>query len=263
MNRHSPRILALIALLVVPGVVAFEPGTDVRQYLGFVLTESNADGVIDEREVSVARPHTWETVHGESILEIQISLVTQAGGAVNPTAEFEAIWDGDAVDNCNWHVEGGTITGGRFNPSISLYCILPAFAEEGNHTIEIRRTEVTGTPITDATTSIVLHQREEIMHPITDFEAATGLTALEFLFFIGLAIVGVFLWSRRRDLAVRALGSLLIIMDAVLMSVVGFLTFQSNSGLLFAFALVFLVFGTYSLIRAFIDFGKNQRGLGL
>lgn len=156
-------LFLIAALMLVPGVAAQE--TNVLQYRGFIVTEQSSDGILPETVVNVPERHTWDPVGGSSMLEVRVSLVVNSGAATNPQADFRVLWNASAVDDCSWHVEGGTVTGGRFNPFVSTYCALPAFVAPGSHTIQVERTSVTGVPVSNAVTSIILHQTETVeMH---------------------------------------------------------------------------------------------------
>lgn len=182
----KPWLLFLAVVLVAPAAVAQDAGTDVRQYRAFVLTEQSDNGVIAEMNVTVDDRHTWTSEGGQSMLEVLAAYTTQSGSVTNPQADYRLVWNGTAVDDCEWHVQGGTISGGRFNPTIALYCLLPSFVEPGNHTVEVERTAVTGTPVIESVTSIVLHQTESIEMDITVASAFDEF--LPYLFWGGLAL---------------------------------------------------------------------------
>lgn len=213
--QHSHRILpllALLSLLFTPGALAANlPDEHVVQYVAFVHTQRNSNGDLPQIDVDVRKVHGWDVAAGDSVLELRANYLVSSGGAVSPFAEFRLVWDEQPLDACEWRVEGGTITGGRFNPVISMFCQVPEWAEPGAHTVAVDRTSSSGTPIVDATTSIILHQKETVT-TMTNFEGLTGLTAIEFLIFPALAFLGSFMWSRN-DVGVRLFGIFLVLFD--------------------------------------------------
>lgn len=226
---------------------------DVRSYIAFVHTDRGTDGILPETSFELDRPHDWLVAATESILQVNANYVTQAGATISPSAEFQVFFDAAALTECEWIIEGGTIAGGRSNPSISIWCDLAAPAEPGTHTIEIRRTSVTGTPITSSVNSIVLHQRDEIMHSTT-FQELTGLTAFEFALFPLLAFLGYILWGRSEDVVVRGFGAMLGLLAGVLL-----LLFGLRAGLgdvwagTVAFSAALMALGGYLLVRLMLD----------
>jgi hypothetical protein len=163
------QLAALLVLLLVPQAAAFHTldpdagGVHVLQYRAFVITHTGTTGQVPSTVVEVDQPHTWGFVAGESVLEIRGAYQVQGSSITNPVAEFRAVWNGTALTSCVWRIEGGTLgTGARSNPTLSVFCDLPAYVDPGNYTIQIERTTVTGTPITHALTSVILHQRESV-----------------------------------------------------------------------------------------------------
>ncbi len=154
--------LGALALLLVVPLVGADAGDDVRQYKAFVHTSSSTTGEVPTTPVAIGKPHDWNRTAGQSILEIRASYIVQAGAATNPRADYQVIWDGTPITNCSWSLQGGTITGGRFNPAVSIFCQLGVFVEPGNHTVEVSRSNVVGEPVVQSTTSIILHQRESV-----------------------------------------------------------------------------------------------------
>lgn len=183
--------VALVALLAAPAASA--GGEDVRQYLSFIHTASGATGEVPETPVTVTRPHTWDQVEGRSILEVRAQYVSMAGATTNPTADFQVKWNGTPLPDCKWRIEAGIASGGRGNPTVSLFCEMAEFALPGDYTIQVERTANTGEPVTTSTTSIILHQRETISMDLT---VTTVLdTWLPVLVFFGATLF--FLWKNR------------------------------------------------------------------
>ena len=240
--------LALLLLAPTAAAVGF-PSEHVITYDEYIITTSPANGIIPETGVSINRPHAWQNLSGVSILNIRASYVTQSGGVSNPTADYAVLWDGIAVTDCIWHIQGGTLQGGRFNPAIVLWCKLDEYAAPGDHTIEIQRTAVTGTPVIASTISILLHQQETVT-TMTTFEALTAFNAAEFAALLGLAIVGVILWSRSTDYAVRAFGAALPIIAGAIVILV---SLAAGLGTLWAGAVglgaILIVIGAYLQVR--------------
>ena len=242
------RWLACVSMLLflVPCGAALTPGEHVLQYIAFIHTQEGTDGSLPETSVTLVLPHSWEQVSGVSVLEVRTNYITRGNAIINPAVDFDVLWDGVAVPNCGWRIEGSTVDGLRMAPTVLVFCDLAEFQQPGSHTIEVQRSNVVGTPVTHSVTSVVLLQQETVSMDIqigTTFDATIILSLV-----LGIAFLGVIVWARAQDLMLQVLGSVLVYF-ATLIALSNRGTWDS----MVALAIVLGLAASYLLVRAFLD----------
>lgn len=173
--------------------------------------------------------------------------------------------DSVPVPNCFFTVQtfsaGGFLTNMITYPNYPLTCVIaaPSF---GHHWVNVTRTVASGTPATVSAsmTSIVITRVDYVVLDMpTGFEELTGLTALEFLIFPTLALIGYVLWGRSNDVAVRGFGGALTMLSGALL--LGFALaagIGSIWGGTVAFSIVLMVLGGYLIVRMTLDYFTEE-----
>lgn len=166
--------------------------------------------------------------------------------------------DGVEVD-CEWFIR--TQTGIGFGstvitPSFVLACSVNELPD-GVHVVTVNTESFMGSPpgIQASMVSVVVYRQDQVVvEALSTFESFTGLSALEFALFPGLAALGVVLWSRSTDLAVRSFGAVLVMLAGVLLLLFGL---EAGLGSIWsgtvAFVIILLVVGGYLFVRMFLD----------
>lgn len=241
----------------------FQPETDVRQWTVPILHQL-VEGAAPAADTTfdVVTPHTLMHVRGTSIVYVEVWMQHQ-GQAIGSWRQQYDVWvDSAQLPGCEIVLERfGDSTSTR-ETSFSLACGLPEYLEDGEHRFRIIVTNLAGVPnVVASQVSVWLEQTEEVT-TMTNFEAVTGLTALEFFVFPLLAVIGAVVWSRSTDMAVRAFAGVLPLAAGALLLLVGM---EAGLGDVWqgtvALAATLLLLGGYLVAMAFIE-KFNDAGAG-
>jgi hypothetical protein len=249
----------LLLLLVVPGVAAEatnEGGILHHETDTFAQSRTSpAAGQIFSRSIDHgnALPHyAINHTHAQASITYTATIVPSSAGVWLYTFTH----NGTTINDCSFRIQtvnpgvlGGAVI---ITPHFQFICMIPG--ELGSSgTFAANRASETGSPsaISSETISYQIsttYHLEPLMS--SNFEILTGFTATEFTALLGLAIVGVILWSRSTDYAVRAFGAALPIIAGAIVILV---SLAAGLGTLWAGAVglgaILIVIGAYLQVR--------------
>lgn len=265
----------LVALLFLPGAHAQtlqdslfgenNEGETIRYQIRD-LTNSSTGGFTDDFQF--LKLHTNELAPAGSILRVNVQATFGIILSSDGQWLYQLLIDGVAVQDCFFVVPtvnpGGFLSGDfPVFPSYDVDCtvepeIVQSWEEGETVGIQWTRSVLTGVPDapTASTVNLVVEREDFIVtNSPSNFELLTGLSALEFAIFPTLAFLGVILWSRAQDGAVRVFGAVLTILSGVLL--LAFAVFIGIADAWFgtvAFASLMMLVGVYLIIRFMLEF---------
>jgi hypothetical protein len=259
-------IASLVAALVVfAGPVAADaPGDqDVRTWTKAIQHTSNNGTLPLDVTVDVEPPHTQIIVGGDAHLSVTGYVVMSSASLGVRTGDlvFLATVDANPPAECNMHYD---IPAGQDRQVGAVNIRCPTTSVTEGSSVRLQALVVTmagGDPVEAWSFSFSWTQNDVIqMHTPTSFESLTGLTVFEFALFPALAFLGVILWSRAEDGAVRTFGAFLpMLAGAVLLGVAIRHGLGDVWGGTVGLAAVFFIIGVYLLIRFFLDQVDERR----
>lgn len=255
-------VLMVAALVTAPPVgSAKTPAPDVREWRQHITTLPPPPGgntntlAIPNTTFVVDYPHSLQHVNGTSIILVDAWVQFRSPALGEDRARWEVHIDGVLYDDCEWKLRRTSAEGHVQESDFRVWCPANAFLEEGAHSFQFVQTiEAGGSPVDRARADVILFQIQEVEEPMTNFETATGLTALEFLVFPIVAVIGVIVWSRSTDPVARFFGGILSVVVGALLLAVGA---QAGLGDIWVgtipLAASLILVGGYLNVRMFID----------
>lgn len=213
------RTWLVVLIMLVPGVAAgFTPDTDVREYYTVIHTFNGPGPLGGQTDTfTVETPHGFSIANRESVIDVVVGLRLVAGVG---DREREYTFETDQGHSCTWRVAiVGQLeeTPQAANPIYLITCANGALLD-GPFTWWLNQTNIEGgEPVDFFYLSIELRQTDTV-NVMTDFEALTGLTGVEFFAVVGLGaallVVGT---TTRHDPAKVVTASLALLLGVLLL----------------------------------------------
>lgn len=222
----------------------FQNDPDLVLFADINRTSDSGQGSDDEVVCWAFGPEEWRLlVDGE---DVPIACEGAPRG-VDQTGSGAAKWVFEVPPPVrNDTSEGISIRSPTRNVTAMVYAEVPSDVVVGN----VIRHATVQFQLVDSKDQLFAHKG---VQP-TDFEEFTELTALEMLLFPALTVLGIVIWSRSLDDAVRSFGALLPMVAGLLLLGFGiFVGFGEAWTGTAAFAAAMILVGIYMVIRLFMD----------
>ena len=218
-------------------------------------------GVVLQFDFEQDIEHSKQVV--ESVITAEISQSLSWFNNNNGVYRIYAEIDGSMIPGCEWFVKttANIPVGNRLShEEFVVFCDVAVNLtdDEKLRTFTIIREVFSGSPDpieSNVISTILIREDVALTTKTTAFESLTGLSALEFALFPAIAFLGVILWSRAQDGAVRVFGAVLTILSGALL--LAFAVFIGIGDAWFgtvAFASLMMLVGVYLIIRFMLEF---------
>lgn len=264
-NMRALTMLTLATILAAPGAVAFnqsyddEPGRlDVLSWIeeSFIFSDEDpapGGGIVFSHNFTVNQVHNHEVIESQTIFRIkQTGTVIQSqDGVWNITVEI----NGETLEDCHWFLETTSPGGFLNNDLVTYFTLLPVCdvaldANASTNNFTLRREIESGTPDDwDATIVSVEVVRQQIiqLEETTMTSETIGLEALELIAIVGMAAVGLVIWSRSTDFIIRFFGGGMVLATGIILVAI------NGSQIMFWLGMAAALVAAYTWVRQFWD----------